>query len=189
MKNPDEDDWKKLIRLICYLKTTKNLFLTLEADNLKDATWWADAAFAVHPDMKSHTGGLLSYGKGAIQTVSRKQKLNTKSSTQAELVGADDILSSLLWTRYFMEAQGYKQNPTLMQDNTSAILLEKNGYESVGRQSRHINIRYFHIKDCYDRQELDIKYCPTDKMVGDYFTKPLQGKKFYEFRKMIMNLG
>ena len=71
VKNPDEDDWKKLIRLICHLKSTKHLFLTLEANNLKDATWWADAAFAVHPDMKS---------------VSRKQKLNTKSSAQAELV-------------------------------------------------------------------------------------------------------
>ena len=88
-----------------------------------------------------------------------------------------------------MEAQGYKQNPTLMQDNTSAILLEKNGYESVGKQSRHVKIKYFFIKDCYECQELDIKYCPTDKMVADYFTKPLQGKKFYEFRKMIMNLG
>ena len=96
VKNPDEDDWKKLIRLLCYLRTIKNLFLTLEADNLNDATWWAYDAFAVHPDYKSHTGGLLSYGKGAIQTMSRKQKLNTKSSTQAELVGPDDILSSLL---------------------------------------------------------------------------------------------
>ena len=50
-----------------------------------------------------------------------------------------------------MEAQGYKPEPTLlMQDNTSAILLEKNGYESVGKQSRHIKIRHFHIEDCYD---------------------------------------
>ena len=59
--------------------------------------------------------------------MSRKPKLNTKSSTQAELVGADDVLTNLLWTRYFMEAQGYKQNPVLFQDNTSAILLEKMG--------------------------------------------------------------
>ena len=70
--------------------------------------------------------------------MSCKQKLNAKSSTQAELVGADDILSNLLSTRHFMEAQGHKQSPTLMQDNTSAILLEKNGYESVGKQSCHI---------------------------------------------------
>ena len=56
------------------------------------------------------------------------------------------------------------------------------------RPSHHINVKYYHIKDCYECQELDIKYCPTDKMVADYFTKPLQGEKFYAFRKMIMNL-
>ena len=75
-----------------------------------------------------------------------------------------------------------------MQDNASAILSEKNGYESVGKQSRHINVQYFHIKDCHERKELDIKCCPTDKMIADHFAKPLQGKKFYEFRKLIMNL-
>ena len=88
-----------------------------------------------------------------------------------------------------MEAQGYKQEPILLlQDNTSAILLEKNGCESVGEQSHHIDFQYFHIKDCYERKELDVKCCPTDKMVADHFAKPLQSKKFYEFRKLIMNL-
>ena len=163
--------------------------MTLEADNSKDATWWADAAFAVHPDMKSHAGGLLSYGKGAMQTMSRKQKLNAKSSTQAKVFGADDVSSNLLWIKCSMEAQGCKQNPTLMQDNASAILLEKNGCESAGKQSRHIDIRHFHIEDCYERQELDVKCCPTEKMTADHFTKPLQGKKFHEFGKMIVNLG
>ena len=76
--------------------------------------WWADAAFAVHPDHKSHSGGSLSFGKGAPQTMSGKQKLNTKSSTQAELVGADDVSNGLLWTECFVEAQGYKQNPALL---------------------------------------------------------------------------
>ena len=75
IKNPDEDDWKKLIRLLCYLNGTCNLFLTLEADNLTDAMWWGDATFAVHPDFKSHTGGSLSYQKGAMQTMSHKQKM------------------------------------------------------------------------------------------------------------------
>ena len=117
-------------------------------------------------------------GKELSKLCLENKKLNTKSSTQAKIVGADDVLNNLLWTRCFMEAQGYKQNPTLMQDNTSAILLENNGYESVGKQSCHVKIKYFFIKDCYERQELDIKYCPTDKMVADYFTKPLQGKKF-----------
>ena len=54
--------------------------------------------------------------------------------------------------------------------------------------SRHINIRYFFIKDRHDKKELTIKYCPMDEMIGDFFTKPLQGKKFQKFRKIIMGL-
>ena len=108
VKGSDEDDWKKLIRLIRFLRSTKNLYLTLEATHLSIVRWWADATFASHPDMKSHTGGAMTLGKGMIQCISQKQKLNTLSSTEAELVGANDVLSHLLWTKNFMEAQGYK---------------------------------------------------------------------------------
>jgi len=189
VKGSDEDDWKKLIRLILYLRSTKNLYLTLEATNLSIVRWWADAAFAVHSDMKSHTGGAMTLGKGMIQCISQKQKLNTLSSTEAELVGANDVLSHLLWTKNFMEAQGYKAEQTILnQDNTSAILLEKNGRESSGKNSRHINIRFFFIKDRIMNGNLEVNYCPTDDMVADYMTKPLQGAKFYRFRKIIMNL-
>ena len=46
--------------------------------------------------------------KGAIVSVSRKQNLNTKSSTEDELVGRDDVSSLILWTNIFLETQGYK---------------------------------------------------------------------------------
>jgi hypothetical protein len=51
--------------------------------------------------MKSHTGGTLSLGKGSVYLTSTKQKLNTKSSTEAELVGVDDVMPLILWTQYF----------------------------------------------------------------------------------------
>ncbi len=128
-------------------------------------------------------------GKGAILSQFHKQKLNTKSSTEAELVGASDVTNHLLWTKHFLEAQGHPCKETVLhQDNTSAILLEKNGRESAGKRSRHINIRFFHIKDKVDNQELIVKFCPTDQMIADFMTKPLQGKKFFQFRKEIMNL-
>ncbi len=57
--------------------------------------------------MRSHTGGAMSMGTGATYSTSKKQKLNTKSSTEAELVGVDDVLPQAIWTKYFMEAQGY----------------------------------------------------------------------------------
>ena len=189
VRHPDEDDWKKLLRLLIYLHCTKHLFLTLEANNLSIVKWWADAAFAVHHDFKSHTGATMSFGKGAVQAISAKQKINTKSSTEAELVAADDTLSYLLQTKYFLEAQGYPSDQTILyQDNTSAILLERNGRSSSGKQTRHINIRYYFIKDRIDSGDLEVQHCPTNDLIADYMSKPLQGAKFYRFRKAILNL-
>ena len=139
--------------------------------------------------MKSHTGAILSVGKGAVNTVSAKQKLNTKSSTEAELVGADDVVMKALWMRYFLQEQGYESQTIIYQDNQSAILLEENGTQSSGSRTRHINIRYFFIKDCVDKKLLTIEYCPTDDMIGDFPSKPLQGKKFKKHRATMMNLS
>ena len=80
----------------------------------------------------------------SIWSNSIKQKINTRSSTEAELVAVDDMMPQILWTRYFMEAQGYgSKNTIVYQDNKSAILLEKNGKMSSSKRTKHINIRYF----------------------------------------------
>jgi hypothetical protein len=80
--------------------------------------WYADAAFAVHKDMRSHTGGLITLDKGEVQTISLKQKINIKSSTEAEFVAADDVVFQILWMKWFMEEQGYGIMETLLyQDN------------------------------------------------------------------------
>ena len=68
--------------------------------------WYVDASFAVHPDYRSHTGAVMTFGEGSIIAMSKKQKLNTRSSTEAELVGADDAATMILWTGLFMEQQG-----------------------------------------------------------------------------------
>ena len=67
-------------------------------------------------------------------------------------------------------------------------MLEKNGKKYSSKRKKHIAIRYYFITDRVKAGELDIAYCPTRDMVEDYFTNPLQGKKFYQFRKKIMNL-
>ena len=76
----------------------------------------------------------------------------------------------------------------MYQDNQVAILTENNGRASSSKRTKHPNIRYFFITDRIKKGDLHIEYCPTDNMVADFFTKPLQGKKFIQFRKLIMNL-
>jgi hypothetical protein len=144
-------------------------------------------AFAVHPDFKSHTGGCLKFGSGTPICLSRKQKLNTRSSTESELVGVDDAINMILWTKLFLEDQGYDINKNILyQDNKSAILLEKNGKKSSSKRTRALNIRYFFVTDQVEKGNLDVEYCPTGEMIGDYFTKPLQGTTFQKFKRLIM---
>jgi hypothetical protein len=66
---PDADNWKKLARVVRYLRGSKDLYLTLKADDGTTIKRWIDASFAVHPDMRSHTGGNLSLGKGSVYCV------------------------------------------------------------------------------------------------------------------------
>ena len=189
VQKPDIDDWKKLGRVMKYLRGSAELELTLEAENMNVIKWWADGAFAVHDDYKSHTGGVMMLGKGAVYSTSTKQKINTKSSTEAELVAVDDVIGQVIWTRNFLEAQGYNVGAsTIHQDNQSGIRLETNGKRSSSKRTRHINIRYFFVKDKVDTKEVEIKYCPAGMMIADFLTKPLQGSAFTTFRDLILNI-
>ena len=67
--------------------------------------------------------------------------------------------------------------------------IDKNGRKSCGDKSRHINIRYFFIKDILEKENIELKHCPTERMIADYFTKPLQGKLFRKLRDIIMGLS
>jgi hypothetical protein len=86
-----------------------------------------------------------------------------------------------------MEAQGYKIDKNILyQDNKSTILLENNGKRSSGKRTRAFNIRYFFLTDQIEKGNLSVEYCPTTEMIGDYMSKPLQGKLFQKFKKAIM---
>ena len=152
--------------------------------------WWVDASFATHPNCRSHTGATLSFGKGSVYSMSSKQKLNTRSSTEAELVGINDVLSMILWTRLFLEAQGYHVTDNVLhQDNESTIKLARNGRRSSSKQTRHIEVRYYFVTDHINRDRLQVSYCPTGDMLADYFSKPLQGSLFRRFRNLILNVS
>ncbi len=163
--------------------------LILSANGSGILKWWVDGSFGVHPNMRGHTGGGLSMGRGFPISMSTKQKLNTRSSTESELVAVDDCMPAVLRTRYFMKAQGYDVRETIVyQDNQSAILSEKNGKASSSKRTKHINIRYFFVTDRVATGELTLVWCPTDDMIGDFFTKPNQGALFTKFRDMIMGV-
>ena len=116
----------------------------LGAENMLNLLTWVDASYATHNDMRIHTGGCMSFGIGVLMPKSLKHKLNTKSSTESEVVGASDYLPNVIWTELFLKHQGILlQTSKFYQDNQSAMKLEINGKRSCGPGSRHIDIKYF----------------------------------------------
>ena len=163
------------------------MVLILGAHDMGVIIVWVDVSFATHSDMKSHTGGCMSFGIGAFCCMSSKQRLVTKSSTEGEFVGTSDYLSEPVFAKMFLEGQGIKVKTVIInQDNESTIKLLKNGKASAGRQSRHINLRYWWSKDILERENFTVTYCPTLALLADYLTKPLQGALFRWFRSVLL---
>ena len=122
---------------------------------------------------------MFTMGHGATSSYSRKVKLNTRSSTETELVTADMFMPEMLWSLHFIQAQGYEVECVgLYQDNISTQLLIKIGKMSSGKKTKHIKAKFFFIKDRVDDGEIKVIDCPTEEMWADMISKPLQGTAF-----------
>jgi hypothetical protein len=95
-----------------YLNGTKHLKLKLSVGDLGLLKWYVDGSHDVHRDCKEHGGAMFMMGKESTSICSRKITLNTKSSTETELVVADVYMLEMLWTLNFIQAQGYKAECT-----------------------------------------------------------------------------
>ena len=103
VKAPDQSDYAKLTRVIRYIRRTIHMPLVVGWDKSGTLLWSVDASFAIHEDMRSHTGALLKLGKGAVLSLSCKQKLNSKSSTEVEIIGVDDAMNFIMWMNLFVK--------------------------------------------------------------------------------------
>jgi hypothetical protein len=150
---------------------------------------YIDAAYGVHQESgKSHTGCVIVLGDaGPLFAKSGKQKIVTKSSTEAELVGLSDTASQVIHLRNFIRAQGYETGPAVIyQDNMSCMALMKRGGPGSER-SRHINIRHFWLSEKVEDHEVIIEYLGTEKMYANVLTKPVQGAQFETERRGLTN--
>ena len=103
----NEKYWKKLVRIISYLKKIKEIVLYLKADNVQELKWYVDSSLGTHKDMKSNTRSAFTLGNGAIWNESTKQKVNARSSTEAELISIDNNISKIICMERFIESQGF----------------------------------------------------------------------------------
>ena len=162
------------------------MWLTLSVSDSFSIEAYIDASYGVHTDGKGHTRVCITVGSGFFYVASTKQKLVAKSSTEAELIGVSDGLSQVLWVRNFLLEQGYTIGPAIVwQDNKSTLAIMEKG-RSTSSRTKHINVRYFFITDRVKTGEVSSKYKPTEYMVADLLTKPVQGELFRYLRGIML---
>jgi hypothetical protein len=122
--------------------------LILSADEMKLAVhWYVDGSHQVHKDCRGQIGCLMTIGKGASISSLNVVKYNIQSSTETELISIHNKLPDIIWTRYFVEGQGYNIDEYMIfQDNMSSLSLEKNGTLSPSKWTKHIKVKYFLIR-------------------------------------------
>lgn len=189
ISEPTIIDMKKLERIKAYLNGTADLGIILNSNSLS-IQCYSDASYATHSDAKSHTGVSVSVGgSGAILSKSAKQKIVTRSSTEAELVALDEGVECSLRISNIFKSIGHDVTPVIVyQDNKSTIELASRG-EAASKRSKHIAVRYFSVKQHMDAKQILIEYKPTEDMIADVLTKPLQGEAFVKLRRLLLNLS
>ena len=167
-------------QVIAYLKLNSSRPVNFGS---RDLTLHAypDAAYAVHSDGFSHSGLFITLGPngGPIYVRSKKQKMITKSSSEAELIAASSIVDAAKFlSKIMLELKMIKKiHFVLMEDNTSTIFILKNG-EGVGGKAKHFLTRYQEITDLVSSGMITLRHCPTEDMIADYLTKGMIGPEF-----------
>jgi hypothetical protein len=187
VKSPTEQDMKKIVRVRNYVSKTQGMYLRLKTDDGR-VRIYVDASYAVHGDMKSHSGMIITLGTGSVECQSTKQKMVVKSSCHAELVAVTDKVGWATYCREFLEHQGpgYVHSTILYQDNQSTIKLIENGPGSIGPGSKHISIRDFWFRDYVKSGHVQVQYVPTRLMRADILTKPITGELFVLQRALLL---
>lgn len=181
-----ERDWDHLMHLGGYLKGTRHYCINFSRYSDVVLTAYVDASFGVHEDYKSRSGAIFCLAGGYICAISKKQDLNVKSSTEAEIVALSDAQVYVIWLREMLECMGYKQPPTVIyEDNKSALTILEEPYNHR-KETRHINTRYFFIKDRVKNNEVKLLHISTDNMLADMFTKPLDGHRIRHLADQFM---
>ena len=182
VSEPDSTDWTEAKRTIRYLLTTSHFRLHLGNQNINLAVY-VDADWASnHRDRKSNTGFMIFFGNGVISWGARKQTCVALSSTEAEFIAVSETGQEILWLRKlmndFMEAAN---EINVYEDNQSTIKQLES--EKLEKRSKHIDTKFEFVKDMVKNKIINIIYCPTEHMIADMMTKPLQKTKLSTLRE------
>jgi len=175
-------------RVLNYLSKTKTLPLIFNGTGGHNFSVMVDASYASHHDRKSHYGLSvhMNSNSGSCIAISKKGSLLALSSTEAEYIGLFEASKIIMWFRQLLTELGFPPTSptTLYEDNKSAIHIVNNGNDK-GR-TKHMDIRYHLVRDLVKNHHISVCYKPTEDMVADILTKPLDVKHFQYLRKFLL---
>jgi hypothetical protein len=189
VKSPIEKDMKKLMHILRYINGTKELKTRFKPESLQLFAY-IDASFGLHEDTKGQTGIIITLGKTGppVFCKSKKQKLVSRSSTEAELIALNEGLPEVIWAKQFMQNLGVPQGMiTVFEDNTSTIILANKQNGATLSKTKHIQIRFYYVRELIEQKEINIVYLSTKEMLADLLTKPMTGWLFKALRDQILN--
>ena len=176
-----EKDNSAAKRVVRYLKFTRQLGLTfrpatVESDEAVRLVAWADAAYCVHQDSRSHSGICFALGEdnGKFMSKSSKQSTVTLSSCESELVGGVEATKTIMWLRDQLEFLGHEQREptTLFADNTSMITLASN-FSGQSKRMKHSLQKVHFMMEQVQNSVVRLAYMRTEDHTADILTKPL----------------
>jgi low affinity Fe/Cu permease len=182
------EDAEKLRYLLRYVYHTREEVIELDGADVSQVRGMIDAAFAQHEDGRSHSGLAVMVGRACVMVKSSKQKIMTKDSTEAELVGLTDMLKHVMKCHEFMVGQGLQMKvPELHQDNTSTIIIATKG--SKVWRNKYMKVREAMVKEMVNDGDVAVRHTRTEDMVADVLTKAMRGWLFKKFSRLIRGIS
>ena len=159
--------------------------LTFSQTNNMILQGWSDASYANNLDYKSTSGYCFMLGNSLLSWASSKQNITALSTAESETIGLTNAAQEAIWWRRILDELGVKQDTTeIFEDNQACIAMAKNPQQH--KRTKHIQVRYYFIREHLESGELKLTYCNTLNQLADCFTKLLSGPSL---RSMICRLG
>lgn len=184
-ESPTKEDWNELKRVLRYLKGTSEHYLKLSNDDSRDncLIGYADASWAEDKtDRKSNTGFVFQLNNGTVSWCCRKQSCVALSSTESEFISLSEACREAIWIRKLLTDMMVPQTnaTTIFEDNQGCLRMMDEG--KFSNRTKHIDTKLYFIKHHIDKRDIICEYCPTQEMLADMLTKPLNSIKIQRHR-------
>ncbi|GJW40311.1 hypothetical protein Tco_0066156 [Tanacetum coccineum] len=165
-------------RIFRYLKHQPKLGLWYPKDSHFELEAYSDSDYrGASLDRKSTTGGCQFLSRRLISWQCKKQTIVANSTTEVEYVAAANCCGQVLWIQNQMMDYGFNfLNTRIHIDNESTISVIKNPVDHS--RTKHIEIRFHFIRDCYEKRLIEVVKIHTDNNVADLLTKGFDITRF-----------